>query len=203
VRGLKDLSLLEADGGTIVNPGRSASGVIFPQRRPANGARAGIGSSGNGSSDRPPGRHNRSVLPPLDERERLALDAVRDALRMDSDQVKDLRRRHGIGADAVDELGQFFEIKMESSAEIPNEVTLQPAQVERAQTDPDFFLAIVSGLEEGGGNLRVRFVFDPLSRLAVRIRGEVTLSGIREVEGLDYVFKPRPPAASPTSTAEG
>lgn len=191
VRGLKDLSLLEPDGGTIVNPGKSASGVVFPQRRLVSGTKAGIGTSGNDSPSRTPGKHTRGVLPPLDERERLALDAVRDALRMDPDEIKDLRQRHGVGADAVDELGQFYEIKMESSAEIPNEVTLQPAQVERAQTDPDFFLAIVSGLEDGGGDLQVRFIFDPLSRLAVRIKGEVTLSGVREVEGLDYRFKPR------------
>jgi hypothetical protein len=193
VRKLKNLSLLEPDRGTIVNEGKSAVGVIVPpKRRPTSpsevreGASPAAGSSGRAKAD------GRSVLPPVDDRERLALAAVREALRMDPDQINDLRRRRGIGADAVDEFEQFYELKMESSAEVPNEVTLTRAEAERAQDDPDFFLAVVSGLEEGAGELRVRLIFDPLSRLAVRIRGEVSLSGVREVEALDYVFRRRP-----------
>lgn len=58
--------------------------------------------------------------------------------------IADLRKEVGAGADAIDELRQFFEIKMESSAEIPNEITLTPSEVERARTDPDFFLAVSS-----------------------------------------------------------
>ena len=92
------------------------------------------------------------------------------------------------GADAIDELHQLYEIKMESSAEFPNEVTLTRAEVDAAQNNPDFFLAIVSGVEDGAGELRVRFIFDPLSRLAVRIKGEVTLTGVRDVEALEYRF---------------
>ncbi len=124
----------------------------------------------------------------MSEREQVAFDAVQRALRLDPPQIRDLRARRGIGADAMDELRQLYEIKMESSPEVPNEVTLQRSQVDAAQNEDDFFLAVVSGLEEGDGELRVRFIFNPLSRLSVRIKGEATLSGIREVEALEYRF---------------
>ena len=121
---------------------------------------------------------------------------------MDPDEIKDVRARHGIGADAVDELGHFYELKMASSAQIPNEVTLTRAQADRAQDDPDFFLAVVSGLEAGTGDLHVRFIFDPLTRLALRIKGEVTLTGVRDAEALEYVFRPRLKPGLPATRAE-
>jgi hypothetical protein len=126
----------------------------------------------------------------MDTREGLAFEAVRHALRANPDQLADLRARRGIGADAIDDLRQFFEIKMSSGAEVPDTVTLVPSEVERAQGDSDFFLAVVSGLEEESGELRVRFIFDPLNRLSVHIKGEVTLSGVRQAEALEFVFHP-------------
>lgn len=95
----------------------------------------------------------------------------------------------------MDEMRQLYEIKMDSRPEIPNEITLTRAEVDAAQNNPDFFLAIVSGLEDGEGQLCVRFLFDPLRRLTQRIKGEVTLTGIREVEALEYRFaKPDDPS---------
>ncbi len=61
------------------------------------------------------------------------------------------------------------------------------SEVARAQAEPDFFLAVVSGLEELTGQLCVRFIFNPL-RLTVKIRGDVTLSGVREAEALEFAF---------------
>ncbi len=43
-----------------------------------------------------------------------------------------------MGADAVDELRQFYEIKMSSSSEFPDEVTLTQREVQAAG-EPDFF----------------------------------------------------------------
>jgi hypothetical protein len=201
VKQLKDLAEFDPDDGAIVNAGVSVSGIIFPLATTgsvaAGGAGAtngrgstGIGSrSGTGGGDgNGAGRGVQSVLPPLDARERLALDAVKEALRLDPPQVVDLRKRRGIGADMVDELRQHYELKMSSSAEFPSEVTLTRSEVDRAQNDPDFFLALVAGLEDAAGELRVRFIFNPLARLGVRIKGEVTLSGLREVEALEYRF---------------
>lgn len=58
-------------------------------------------------------------------------------------------------------------------------MTLTRSEVGRAQSDPDFFLALVAGLEDSAGELRVRFIFNPLQRLAVKIKGEITLAGLR------------------------
>lgn len=197
VRPLKDLSMLHPDDGTIINQGATVGGVVFPSRKPLvapPGPEAGIGP-GDGQSNRPASRSESAVLPPASERERLALSAIKQALRADKKELVDLRAKHGVGADVVDDLRQFYEIKMVSSSEVPNEVTMTASEVARAQTEPDFFLAVVSGLEELNGELRVRFIFHPL-RLAMKIRGDVTLSGVREAEALEFVFYTEGCAAS-------
>ena len=84
---------------------------------------------------------------------------------------------------------------MASSSEVPNEITMTASEVARAQAEPDFFLAVVSGLEELTGQLRVKFIFKPL-RLTVKIRGDVTLSGVREAEALEFAFHTDDLAAS-------
>lgn len=175
----------------------AVGGVVFPTRKPLllpPGHEAGIGPD-DGKSNRRASRSETTVLPPASERERLALSAIAEALRADKKDLVDLRARHGVGADIVDDLRQFYEIKMASSSEVPNEITMTASEVARAQEEPDFFLAVVSGLEELTGELRVRFIFHPL-RLAMKIRGDVTLSGVREAEALEFVFHAEGGAAS-------
>ena len=48
---------------------------------------------------------------------------------------------------------------------------------------------VVTGLSDDSSELRVRFIFKPLDQLAVRIKGEATLSGVSDVEALEYCFK--------------
>lgn len=190
VKPLKDITAYSPDGGAVVNPGAAQTGVLLGRRSGEDGR-----AQRERAKDGTPLTHNtgparRTVLPPADEREQLALAAVREALRLDPDEIVDLRKRHGLGADAVDELRQFYEIKMQTSGGIPNEVTLQPSQLEAAD-DEDFFLAVVSGLAEDESELRVRFIFEPLKKLRTRIRGEATLVGVSEVEALEYRFGKR------------
>lgn len=132
VKRLKDIAELEPDGGAIVNAGAAAGGVIFPPA-PAPGSEGGQkpgggkgGREGDGGSGGGTNRSSRtqSVLPPMDAREQLAFDAVREALRLDPPQVADLRKKRGVGADMLDELRQCYEMKMSSSADFPPEVTL-------------------------------------------------------------------------------
>lgn len=189
VRQLRDLSQLEPDDGTTVNKGETRGSVIFPAQPVTSGTRA----RERAAADRwptPSGSpaQRLSVLPPMSEREKLAYDAFLRALRLDPREIRDLRAKRGIGADAIDDQGLVYEIKMESSPEFPNEVTLTRAEADAAQNNADFFLTVVAGLEDGDGELRVRFIFDPLKRLAVRWKGKVTLSGVREVEALEYRF---------------
>jgi hypothetical protein len=195
VRQLKDLSKLEVSDGTIVNEGKTRGGVIAPPptivKRPDGSPGKSDGapdaeSTAAGTSTS--AKRERTVLPPADDREQLAFDAVRWALALEPDQLQDLRARRGVGADAMDHLHQLFEIKMASGPR-GDDVSLTRAEAEAARADPDFFLAVVAGLEDGDTPLSVRFIMDPLRRLSLRITGEITLSGVNEVEALEYVFR--------------
>ncbi len=187
VRQLRNIEELEPTQGTIVNEGTSSSGVVFVKSRTKGQAgRTFDTAPRNGAKQ--PDQPTRTVLPPTSDREQLALDAVKRALRLDPEHIRDVRQRRGIGVDAIDELRQCYEIKMSSGAAFPTDVTLTPSEVEAAQNDPDFFLAVVAGLEAGEGCLRVRFIFKPLDQLAAKIRGEVTLTGVDKAEALEYQF---------------
>ena len=188
VRQLRDLDQLEPSTGTVVNEGAKPSGdLVFAKRRKDIGERKydprASGRDQNVSS------LQRTVLPPSSDREKMALDVVQLALRLDAQQLNDLRNTRGVGVDAVDELRQCYEIKMSSDSAVPNDITLTASEVEAARNDPDFFLAIVSGLEDGAGKLRVRFIFDPLAQLDVRVRGDLTLTGVSRAEALEFEFK--------------
>jgi hypothetical protein len=117
---------------------------------------------------------------------------VRRALRLDVPRLNDLRNVRGVGVDAIDELGQCYEIKMSSGTAWPTDVTLTASEIEAAKNDPDFFLAIVTGLEAGAGELRVRFIFDPLAQLDVRVRSDLMLTGVDRAEALEFTFARRP-----------
>jgi hypothetical protein len=71
--------------------------------------------------------------------------------------------------------------------------------VQAALEEPDFFLVLVAGLEDGEGTLKVRFIFNPLQVLAAKIQGGMTLTGTDKVEALEFAFG-RAGAASPPST---
>ncbi|MES0198875.1 hypothetical protein [Mesorhizobium sp. M0011] len=189
VRKLRELDDLEPSVGMIVNEGAKPSGdLVFAKRRKTKERKF---TTGNGNQEKTGSPPVRTVLPPSSDRERMALDAVRRALRLESQQLNDLRAARGFGVDAIDELRQCYEIKMSSSAGMPTEITLTASEVEAARNDPDFFLAIVSGLEDGAGELRVRFIFDPLGTLDVRIRSDLTLTGVDKAEALEFTFQKR------------
>ncbi len=187
VRKLRELNDLEPSKGTIVNEAAEPTGsLIFAKRRKTEERTF---KPGGGAGDKLGSLPVRTVLPPSSDRESMALEAVRRALRLDFPQLNDLRAVRGVGVDAVDELRQCYEIKMTASAKMPTDVTLTASEVEAAKNDPDFFLAIVSGLEEGVGQLRVRFIFDPLATLDVRIRGDLTLTGVDKAAALEFTFQ--------------
>lgn len=189
VRKLRELDDLEPSLGEIVNPGAKPSGgMVFAKRR-ANKPR--VFTPGRTTPDAPGAGSTRTVLPPANDREAMALDAVRRALRLDVEQLNDLRASRGVGVDAIDELRQCYEIKMSASDGVPTDVNLTASEIDAARNDEDFFLAIVSGLEDGAGQLRVRFIFDPLTNLDVRVRGDVTLTGVDKAEALEFRFDRR------------
>ncbi|MFC3784088.1 hypothetical protein GGR90_000738 [Sphingopyxis italica] len=190
VRKLRELDELEPSAGVIVNEGAKPSGdIVFARRQAAKERKFGRKRSRDIQNGSAPAR---TVLPPVTDREKMALDAVRRALCLDVEQFNDLRDTRGVGVDAIDELRQCYEIKMSSGATMMTDVVLTASEVEAAKNDPDFFLAVVAGLEDGEGELRVRFIFDPLANLDVRMRSDLTLTGVDKAEALEFSFKKRP-----------
>lgn len=187
VRKLRDLGDLAPSVGIVINEGTKPSGkLIFAKRRQGTGTRQydpNVPTSGSNDLSL-----QHTVLPPTSDRERMALDVVRCALRLDVQQLNDLRNKRGVGVDAIDKLRQCYEIKMSSNSAVPNDIVLTASEVEAARNDPDFFLAIVSGLEDGEGKLRVRFIFNPLAQLDVKVRSDLMLTGVCRAEALEFEF---------------
>ncbi len=123
------------------------------------------------------------------DKEEVGLELLRVLLSTDQDQIVDLRTQRGVGADAIDQLKQYYELKVSAGSE-PNEVTLTDSEVQRALTTPDFFLVVVSNIEGLDARPTVRVVADPLNQLCPTRRGTINLSGVREAKSLMYHFAP-------------
>ena len=125
------------------------------------------------------------------DKEVVGLELLQRVLNSDDQGIVDLRAQRGVGADAVDELGRFYELKVSAGAE-PDQVTLTDAEVKRALTTPDFFLVIVSGIEGVDARPTVRVVVAPLKQLTPTDSGSIILSGVRSATSLAYHFAARP-----------
>src|SRR5690606_32257568 len=114
----------------LVDPGRLRlvvpSGIITPPKPSAAGAPSARPSGyTSGTSGLPQPRAGSAIpqqhTPPRPytgtEQEKVALDVVRKALATDDDWLRDLRAQRGLGADAVDALSRFYELKAYKDAE--------------------------------------------------------------------------------------
>ena len=120
-------------------------------------------------------------------REDLGMELLRKLLQSNFDAVKDLRAQHGVGADAIDELRRFYELKVHAGPE-PDHVNLTKAEAQRALEEPKFFLVVVSDVEGTDANPKVRVIVDPMRQLRPSLSGDITLSGVRNVTSLVYDF---------------
>ena len=123
------------------------------------------------------------------DKESVGLELLKMLLSSDHDDIVDLRTQRYVGADAVDQLKNFYELKVTAGSE-PNEVALTDSEVQRARSTLDFFLVVVSNLEGDDARPTVRIVVDPLEQLQQTIRGTLTLSGFSEATTLLYEFAP-------------
>ncbi len=121
------------------------------------------------------------------DKEAVGMELVKKVLGSDLGGIEDIRSQRGVGADAVDELRRFYELKVSAGAE-PDQVTLTNAEVQRALSTEDFFLVVVSGVERSETRPSVRILVDPLKQLQPTDRGEITLSGVRSSTSLNYEF---------------
>ncbi len=144
-------------------------------------------------SGRPSARPRNRKAPPsytnLD-REDVGLKLLGMVLGSDREDIIDLRSSRGIGADAMDDLKRYFELKVSAGGE-PDTVTLTASEVMRAASDPNFFLVVVSGVEGADARPSVRLILDPLRHLTPGTdEQQITLSGVRASKSLVYDFEP-------------
>lgn len=114
-----------------------------------------------------------------EEKDELALQLLQFAINGYETELRDYRHLRGVGADALDKLRRYFEIKASYGA-LPDEVTLTANEAERAVREGDrFYLAIVAGLEQGYVTV-VRIIPNPVRNLALKPSMSMTLAGIRD-----------------------
>lgn len=111
------------------------------------------------------------------ERETVGFEIARVVLGGDNAGVVDIRHQHNVGADAVDELRNFYELKVHRG-KIPPEVSFTRSEFLRAQATPGFFLVLVGNVERGDSDPEVIIITDPLHTLTTRPSGSVALHGV-------------------------
>ena len=177
--------LVDPDSLMLVDPsgqvlGGSARSADPPRRR---------GGLVEPDATRPPSPRSRTPLRGYTdlEREAVGFELARRVLRSDHEDVVDLRAQRGVGADAMDELERFFELKVSAGGE-PNEVSLTSAEWQRAKSTPKFFLVVVSGVEGVESTPSLRIVPKPLDQLEERVSGSIKLSGVRHAKSVTFKF---------------
>ena len=185
--GTEQRKLVDPDALTPVHPLGQLSDE--PLRRNAPPARPRSGELVDPRRTSPGGGSSRTPLRGYSDqdRETVGLELARKVLSSDRSDIVDLRAQRGVGADAMDELGRFFELKVFAGAE-PNEVSLTSAEWERAKRSADFFLVVVSHVEASSSRPSVRIIPKPLDQLNERTTGTVVLSGVQGAKSLTYEF---------------
>ena len=135
------------------------------------------------------------------EREDVGMELLKKLLRSNDAEISDLRAQHGVGADAIDAMDRFFELKVHAGSE-PDHINMTASEVQRARTTPGFFLAVVSGVEGADARPNVRIIVDPLDQLKPTETGSITLAGVRNSESLVYTFAPADDVAEADKSGE-
>jgi hypothetical protein len=124
------------------------------------------------------------------DKETVGLDLARLVLGGDETEIVDLRRQHGVGADAVDDMDRFFELKVHLNDE-PDTIRLEESQIRRALSTPDFFVVVVSNIEGVNARPKVRIIADPAHQLTMTESSSVIFTGVRSAEhSLVYDLEP-------------
>ena len=122
------------------------------------------------------------------ERETVGLDLVRRVLGGDEAGIVDIRHQRNVGADAIDDLENFFELKVYAGP-IPETISLTNSEYRRAKETEQFFLVVVGNVEQSDKSTEIRIFTDPLNHLKPFPQGSVNLSGVRDARALRYTFE--------------
>jgi hypothetical protein len=119
------------------------------------------------------------------EREDVGFELLAAAMKqLDDADLADFRDLRRVGADSVDNLRRFFELKA-YEGEMPDTVRFEATQHERAsRARSAFFLAVVAGLEEGKPTV-IRIISNPLGELEWRRTSSLTLAGVKSARALE------------------
>jgi hypothetical protein len=94
--------------------------------------------------------------------------------------LSDLRKQRQVGADAIDQNGVYYELKV-SIGGVEDSVSLTPSEFERAQLEgTNFILVVISGMETGY-DTRLKLIPDPLRSLNWSPGTDIQLYGIRAI----------------------
>jgi len=127
------------------------------------------------------------------DKESVGMELARLVLGGDAAEIVDLRAQHGVGADAIDNLERYFELKVHLGDE-PDAVHLEESQIRRALSTPDFFLVVISNIEGVNARPKVRIITDPVHQLAMTQSSSVIYTGVRSAEhSLVYDLEPAVP----------
>jgi hypothetical protein len=122
-----------------------------------------------------------------EERETAGLELLRRVLAADETTLTDVRHQPNVGADAVDDHGRYYELKVHAGP-VPDSVKLEDSQIERALTTSEFYLVVVGNVEDGNADPEVRIIHDPLHQLTPQPRGSVHVSGIHTADAARWTF---------------
>ena len=127
--------------------------LINPEGRIEEGSDGGGGGKAKGKKLMEPSKKGKSPSNRVSyraytdlDRETVGMDLFKKLFGSDREDMTDLRTQRGVGADAIDDLRRFFELKVHAGAE-PDQVKLTNAEVRRALSTDDYFLVVVSDVE--------------------------------------------------------
>lgn len=191
-RGQQPKTLVDLSRLTLADPAGQIAGETGTGNSPSA---KGTGQSGrllrDADRNRPRARRPPGASAPRnytqEEQESLGAEICRWVLGLDEDEIADIRSQHHVGADAIDQLDNFYEYKVHAGP-IPDVIRLEPSQIERARTTPSFFLVVIGNLQAGAGDPEVRIITNPLDQLALRPTGPVQYSGVLAARALTYRF---------------
>jgi hypothetical protein len=180
--------IIDTRGRITGTPNNAGSGRINNDTSEADGEATPKALPTPNNSEMPPIEHSRPRAYTEIAKESVGLDFVRQVFASDKREMRDLRVQHGVGADAVDALDRFFELKVYAGAE-PDRIVLEYSQIRRAMSTPNFFLVVVSELEGENASPKVRVIIDPLSQLSMSESSSVTFTGVRSSRSVVYQFE--------------
>lgn len=174
------------EGVGTAKPGKKKGGLREPnpknQKQPANG-------------------HRRAPTNYTDEeKEDAGMEVVRQVLGLDIKDMIDIRNQHNVGADAIDDLRNFYELKVHAN-EIPDQIRLQDSEIQRAYETENFFLVLVGNVEANDAPTEVRVITDPLNKLNPSVTGHITFTAVRSAKSFQYFVDPDEDVTEPQDKA--